>query len=239
MFRHNGQGTVGIVCGHGTATMRFAIAPRAAPSRWRGPRASSARSRRWGTAGPTRTARCASPSCATTGAARPARCCASRRPTARWRSSWPATATPTSCAPRSRASSRWTPTLRPSRPCWPRDPVAADAAADLAGLRPVLFPTPYEAAAWAVLSARQQLRAGGGDPRAAGGGAGRVAGRSTAASCARSRRRATSSQVRQIGGGQALERLRRLHAVAEAALLGRARPRRPARGPGGRGAPPA
>ena len=38
-----------------------------------------------------------------------------------------------------------------------RDPVAADATADLAGLRPVLFPTPYEAAAWAVLSARQQL----------------------------------------------------------------------------------
>ena len=37
------------------------------------------------------------------------------------------------------------------------DPVAAEATADLAGLRPVLFPTPYEAAAWAVLSARQLL----------------------------------------------------------------------------------
>jgi DNA-3-methyladenine glycosylase II len=99
------------------------------------------------------------------------------------------------------------------------DPVAADATSDLAGLRPVLFPTPYEAAAWAVLSARQQL-AQASAIRARlveeQGETVRVDGREL-------RTFPTPGnllQVRQIGGGQALERLRRLHAVAEAALLG-------------------
>ena len=99
------------------------------------------------------------------------------------------------------------------------DPVAADAAADLAGLRPVLFPTPYEAAAWAVLSARQQL-AQASAIRARlveeHGESVRVDGRELRTFPPPG----NLLQVRQIGGGQALERLRRLHAVAEAALLG-------------------
>jgi DNA-3-methyladenine glycosylase II len=100
-----------------------------------------------------------------------------------------------------------------------RDPVAADATADLAGLRPVLFPTPYEAAAWAVLSARQQLA------QAAAIRA-RLVEEHGATSRVDGRELRTFPppgnllEVRQIGGGQALERLRRLHAVAEAALLG-------------------
>jgi DNA-3-methyladenine glycosylase II len=99
------------------------------------------------------------------------------------------------------------------------DPVAADATADLAGLRPVLFPTPYEAAAWAVLSARQQLaQASAIRTRLVEehGETVRVDGRELRTFPPPG----NLLQVRQIGGGQALERLRRLHAVAEAALLG-------------------
>ena len=41
------------------------------------------------------------------------------------------------------------------------DPVIAALRAELPGLRPVLFPTPYEAAVWAILSQRTQRRQAG------------------------------------------------------------------------------
>jgi DNA-3-methyladenine glycosylase II len=41
------------------------------------------------------------------------------------------------------------------------DPVIATARADHPGLRPVLFPTPYEAAVWAILSQRTQRQQAG------------------------------------------------------------------------------
>ena len=41
------------------------------------------------------------------------------------------------------------------------DPVIAALRAKLPGLRPVLFPTPYEAAVWAILSQRTQRRQAG------------------------------------------------------------------------------
>ena len=136
------------------------------------------------------------------------------------RSSWRARATRTTCAPRSSASSRWTPTRRPSagvlaaRPGRGRgDRGPARACARCYSRRP------YEAAAWAVLSARQQLAQ-----------ASAIRARlveeqgETVAVDGRELRTfpppGNLLQVRRIGGGQALERLRRLHAVAEAALLG-------------------
>ena len=100
-----------------------------------------------------------------------------------------------------------------------RDPVVGEVLEDLPGLRPVLFPTPYEAAAWAILSARQQLAQASAIRRtlvAERGETVRVDGRELRTFPRPER----LLEVGRIDGGQAVERLRRLHAVAEAALDG-------------------
>jgi DNA-3-methyladenine glycosylase II len=100
-----------------------------------------------------------------------------------------------------------------------RDPLVADLLRQLPGLRPVLFATPYEAAAWAVLSARQQIPQAAGIRRALADAQGeRVTLDGRTLSTFPPPQRLLG--VHRIGGGQALERLRRLHAVAEAALDG-------------------
>ena len=94
------------------------------------------------------------------------------------------------------------------------DPAVTDALRDLPGVRPVLFPSPYEAAAWAVIS-----------PRIGKAGAAAL------------QRRLAAAHGLEIGGVAAFptpealrrvedfpglpeEKLRRLHGVADAALAG-------------------
>lgn len=100
-----------------------------------------------------------------------------------------------------------------------RDPVVGEVLEDLRGLRPVLFPTPYEGAAWAILSARQQMTTAAAIRRTLvleRGETVRVDGHELRTFPRPER----LLEVARIDGGQALERLRRLHAVAEAAIDG-------------------
>jgi DNA-3-methyladenine glycosylase II len=100
-----------------------------------------------------------------------------------------------------------------------RDEVVAGLVRQLPGLRPVLFATPYEAAVWAILSARQRrVQADAVRARLVEQQGERleVDGHALATFPPPQR----LFDVHRIAGGQALERLRRLHAVADAALDG-------------------
>ena len=100
-----------------------------------------------------------------------------------------------------------------------RDPVVGGLMAEYPGLRPVLYPTPYEAAAWAVLSARvrgAQALAVRRRLSEEHGEAVEVEGE-TLATFPSPERLLALNEVQ----GLTAEKVARLHAVAEAALEGR------------------
>ena len=105
-----------------------------------------------------------------------------------------------------------------------RDPVVARLQAEYAGLRPVLFGSPYEAAAWSIVSARRQTRQSAAVRRRLGEEHGRVftlAGEELAAFPLPAALLELDA-FRGLDGGK----VERLHAVARAALDGRLDPER-------------
>jgi DNA-3-methyladenine glycosylase II len=103
-----------------------------------------------------------------------------------------------------------------------RDPVLGALQREHAGFRPVLFHSPYEAAAWSILSARRQrVQAGALRTRLAG-----AAGRTFTVAGEQVHAFPTPQQLLAVTSFPGIEplRMRRLHAVATAALEGHLEP---------------
>jgi DNA-3-methyladenine glycosylase II len=104
-----------------------------------------------------------------------------------------------------------------------RDPVLGGMQRAHPGLRPVLFHSPYEAAAWSVISARRQRNQGIVARNRIAGALGRTYGDGTEQLTAFP----TPDRLLELGDIQGLEavKVERLHAVARAALDGQLEPR--------------
>lgn len=103
------------------------------------------------------------------------------------------------------------------------DPVVGELLSELPGLRPVCFPTPYEAAAWSVLSQRTSMRQAATVKRALAEALGQrvTAAGWEAVAFPSPTALLEADHLPGVGGAQRVERLR---AVAEAALDGRLDP---------------
>ena len=99
-----------------------------------------------------------------------------------------------------------------------QDPVLGRLQTEFVGLRPVLFHSPYEAAAWSIISARRQRAQGTVVRNRLAAAHGRVYGEGAEAMFAFP----TPAQLLEVRVLQGLDetRIERLHAVAEAALAG-------------------
>lgn len=104
-----------------------------------------------------------------------------------------------------------------------RDPVVAALLEEFPGRRPVCFPTPYEAAAWSVLSQRTSMRQAAAVKR----GLAQALGRHVAVGGWQARAfpgPAAILEATELPGVGGLQRAQRLRGVAEAALDGRLDP---------------
>ena len=99
-----------------------------------------------------------------------------------------------------------------------QDPVLGRLQTEFTGLRPVLFHSPYEAAAWSIISARRQRSQGTVIRNRLAASHGRIYGEGAEAMYAFP----TPAQLLEVREVQGLDdtRIERLHAVAEAALAG-------------------